>query len=44
MSRKYNGDQVSNTQFVNVGIVNYVNKLLNHTVVRSQSGDFISFR
>ena len=44
MSRKYNGDQVSNTQFVNVGIVYYVNKLLNHTVVRSQSGDFISFR
>lgn len=44
MSRKYNGDQESNTQFVKVGIENYVNKLLNHTVVRSQSGDFISFR
>ena len=44
MSRKYNGNQESNTQFVKVGIENYVNKLLNHTVVRSQSGDFISFR
>ena len=44
MSRKYNGNQESNTQFVKVGIENYVNKLLNHTDVRRQSGEFISFR
>lgn len=43
MSRKYNGNQESNEQFQKVGILHYKQELLNHSIVRSQSGDFINY-
>ena len=43
MSRRYNGNSESNQQFYKVGVEHFVKQLSKHTVVRTQSGDFISF-
>lgn len=43
MTRRYNGNQVSNTQFYNKGIEGYKQQLLSHAVVKNNDGDFITF-
>lgn len=43
LTRKYNGTQASNTQFVNQFLPKYKAEILTHSIVRNEKGVFIPF-
>lgn len=43
LSRKYNGTQASNTQFINQFVPKYKAEILLHSIVENEKGEFIPF-